>query len=122
MMGWAGAGAVLSDRERQRQAGLKDAGAENPEGLQPADKDQPPLLFFHFLDKRCGVNDLDALVMFKVSKVGISGNDIMRFSFKGADKEHVVSRINLDLINLVKPFCYQRPIQDHAYEIINIAF
>ena len=58
--------------------------------MKPEHGDRPYLSRFDFVDKRCGVNDLNTLKVLDVPQVGITGDDIIRLSFQGAGKKFVV--------------------------------
>ncbi len=42
------------------------------QGLEPEHGDDPLLFSLHFFDKRCSIDDLDAVVVLEVSKVRVS--------------------------------------------------
>ena len=69
----------------------------------PPDRRRPFLCLFSFdlLDEGRGIRDLDAIVVFEVSEMGISGDNVIRLGFQGSGQELVVCRIVHDDFDFV---------------------
>ena len=59
------------------------------------------LSFPHPLDKRLDIDDLDAVEMFEVSEVRVTGDDVIGLRLHGTGEKHIVSWVILDLVELV---------------------
>src|SRR6056297_1787662 len=57
-----------------------------------------------FADKRCGVDDLDALKMLDVPQMGVTGDDIIRPAFQSTGQELVVRGIFGQPVSLIDVF------------------
>lgn len=88
--------------------------------LQKYLRDVPNLSLLHPLDKRLDIDDPDAVEVFEVSQMEVTGYDVIGLGLHRAGKEHIVSRIVLDLIELVTASRDQSLFHDHADKIVDV--